>query len=390
MNITSSNTSKAFLCVAIFASAFLATTSSEAGTLKHIRGKVMLLNDQGNFALAREQSLDNNAQVLMPADSQMQIAWDEDSFLEVKGPARFRLQDNRLVVEFGRYLFFSRDSYPLRVRVFDEVFRPSSEAALELDIPITRSQAQFLLFAGSQSFLGFDLEPERLYLFENSKLQQGSLAPDFAKQRRSEFTFTTIHMNDLKEEEVHISYRNQIIISLQANLNRLAPASPSASFTQNTFGFGSLVEWNHKRYFNLPNHAKRIHYLGAPALRLGVGANFSSGQIKPTDAIAQNSQFLGAHFAAGTSWLGLSVEGVLNYLTENNDFVKTDTPYGYGIRVRHEWDLLEVTQSDILISLGYSYMSHSLKTADSVSPQPSTNPFKLVRHGIDLSFHLNF
>lgn len=376
--------------ISILSFFFFSTDNTSAAVLQHLRGKVHLLTETGNKVLARGEVLQRSHQIVMPVDSQLQIAWDTNSFMEVRGPARFRWIDNRLILEFGRYLFFSADSYPMRVQVLEEDFRPSSNAALEIDIPITRSQAQFLLFAGRANIAGLDLETHRLYLLDKQKIQAGNRSPEFSQERRALYTYTQSLLEDLDREKSHKSYRNQFIVSFQAHLLRFSDADKDSSFVQNTSGFGPIVEWNHKRYLNIISYPKRIQYLRAPAFRVGLGANFFTTQIRPTKSVTKNSQFLGAHAASGFSWLGLSIEGVLNYQTGRNDFVNLASPLAHGFRTRYEWDLLEITQSDILISLGYSQLISKLKASEQLSPAPTSISFQAVRHGIELSFHMNF
>lgn len=356
----------------------------QASTITHIKGKAYRINENGSFPISRQETIPKSADIVIDENSQIQIEWKQNNYLEVIGPARFQVNKSNLYIEFGRFLWVNPSSFPLELHIFNTKINPPSQSLFEIEISPRRLHAQILAWQGRLFIHNKELKSQYLYLLDQNSLQEGQYVPEFSQKRLRDYQFSSPYIKNLSESFAHKSYRNQLISTLNLHFIRINPAS-SSNFKQNTIGFGSRMEWIHKRYFNLALRPQRIHYLMAPAFRFGLGGTFLMSQIQSAgDTAVQNIQLLGPHIIAGVSWLGVSIDSLVLYTANQPKFIQTHAPVSYSLRSRYEWDLKEFTPNDLMISLGYE-----LGLSQTLSSQylPSTS---VVRHGIELSLHFNF
>lgn len=348
-----------------------------AATVEHLEGPGFLQDAAASTPLARGLEIPAEAHVILEKGSQALIRISPGTSLEIHGPARATLSSGLFWnLEFGKYLVFTKDLSPHRFRVLGEMLRPD-ESSFEIEIPLSRAFAQFLVAWGSIRLAGERLEPGRVYVIEKGRIQGGGISAEDALKRRQAYGFSESFFRRMDEEESALSLRNQIVFTQVSALNSFTREG-STDNSINSTAFGMRAEWIHKRYFDFPKRPQRIHFLRAPALRLGGGATYLSSAASDVQGA---SQILSSHVIAGGSWRGLAIDALVTYYKPSTSGVSAVSPFQYGVRGLYEWDLKEFTANDMMFGLGYSY---------TVSKVESYAVFKTVTQALNLAFIFNF
>jgi len=346
-----------------------------AAKVIHLQGRAFLQDSNGSSPLPRGLELPKETHLVLEKDSRTLIEISENTTFEIHGPARASLSSGLFWnLEEGRFLIFTRGLSLHRFRILGETIRPDS-TSLEIEVPLHREYAQMLLLWGSTSFMGEDLESSRIYVFEKGRIHSGEISASDALKRRQLYEFSQSRFKQEDDPSSDFSLRNQLVLSQVSALNTYSEVGTTESPATST-SVGLRAELIHKRYFDFPRRPQRIHYLRAPALRLGGGFSYLSS----TAATFGARQSLLAHGVVGASWRGLAVDGVLSYL-QPPAAVTNVSPLKYGGRALYEWDLKEFAANDVMIGLGYGY---------TVSKTTATPVFKTVSHALEVSFIFNF
>jgi hypothetical protein len=363
-----------------FALALFLSVSSfgvSAASVEHLEGAGFLQDAGASTPLARGLEIPAEAHVILEKGSQTLIRISPGTSLEIHGPARATLSSGLFWnLEFGKFLVFTKDLSPHRFRILGEMLRPD-ETSFEIEIPLSRAFAQFLVAWGSLRLAGETLEPGLVYVIEKGRIQNGQISNEDALKRRQKYEFSESLFRRMDEEETALSLRNQIVFTQVSALNAFTREG-STDNSINSTAFGLRAEWIHKRYLSFPKRPQRIHFLRAPALRLGGGATYLSSAASDVQGA---SQILSAHAITGGSWRGLSIDALLAYYRPSTSGVSSVSPLQYGVRGLYEWDLKQYTANDMMFGLGYSY---------TVSKVESYAVFRTVTQALNLAFVFNF
>jgi len=361
----------------LVALAIALSSRAHAASILHLEGRAFFQNDRASEPAARGLEIPADTHLVLEKDSQILVQISESASLEIKGPARASLSEGLFWnLESGRFLVFSRGLSLHRFRILQDMVRPDN-TSFEVEIPLAREYAQVLVMWGSVSLFGEELEAKRLYVLQNSQAHEGQISQDELIKRRQTYPFSQPLFKHLEEGEIPVSLRNQVSLSQLTGVNRFTEVGAGEAPSSSTF-LGMRAEWIHKRYLNFPRRPQRLHFLRSPALRLGAGTTyFSSGNVSNEGS----TQVFSAHALVGASWRGLAIDGLVGYAQPQTEDATNSSPLTYGVRALYEWDLSEVTASDLMLGLGYSY---------GVSKVTSYAVFQSVTQALNFAFILNF
>ncbi|MEO5667401.1 MAG: hypothetical protein ABIR96_05015 [Bdellovibrionota bacterium] len=350
---------------------------AQAAKVLHMEGRAFLQNASASTPLARGIEVPSESHLVLENGSKVLIQVSDRTSFEIQGPARASLSGGLFWnLESGRFLISTHGLSEQRFRVLDEMLRPE-DASLEIEIPLSRDYAQMLLLWGSARVHGENLDPTRLYVLEKGTLQYGDIPAAQALKRRQSYAYSEAFFRSIEDEENAISLRNQIVFSQISAINTFSQEA-STEDSHNSSSFGLRAELIHKRYFQMPKRPQRIHFLRAPALRIGGGFTY----LSTTASVAQGaSQIFSGMGLVGTSWRGLAIDTVISYFKPKGAGVSTVSPFQYGVRALYEWDLKEFTANDMMFGLGYGYSVSKVKTFAT---------FRTVSQSLNLSFIFNF
>mgnify|MGYP000869520850 CR=1 FL=1 len=117
---------------------------------------------------------------------------------------------------------------------------------------------------------------------------------------------------------------------------------------------------------------RRIDYLYAPHLKVGLGVVAFSTEVAPTGAAPDQVQGLLTGAQVGVSWVGLSFEGLVGYEQTASDLgFSSARPWGYRLRAGYDFDFKDLTDTDFMLGVGGSF--HRLSFRDSVGGALNAN-----------------
>jgi len=351
--------------------------ATHAAEVLHLQGRALMQTEEASLPLARGLQLPGETHLVLESGSQTLIRISDQTSLEIRGPARATLSSGLFWnLESGHFLLSTRGLSPHRFRILDVMLRPE-DAAIEIEIPLSRSWAQILLMWGAEEIDGQDLELSRLYVLEGGRLQFGEIPSAQVLKRRQAYPFSEPFFRRIEDAENVISLRNQLAFSQVSALNSFTQDS-STEAASTSVSFGVRAEWIHKRYLDFPKRPQRIHFLRSPALRFGGGATYSSNGANVAQEARQN---FSGHALLGASWRGLALDTLLTYFRPSGAGVSSPTPFQYGVRALYEWDLKDFTANDMMFGLGYGY---------TVSKITSSASYTVASQSLNLSLIFNF
>jgi len=334
------------------------TAPAHAAKVLQLQGRAISTRDKGSVPLARGEESDSFRSVQLSQSSRVQIQTEDDAYIEALGPAVFDVHDEDFTLRYGEYLIVDGDGGEDLIVAGSEL--SPSDAVFYLRVPMSQEFAEVFLIRGSLKVSGQELEKETLYLLSQGQLQKNPVGKQNLYSRIDQFAYSRPYLREKAKDEELITYRKQLVIGQDIGIHKYRPESNVSVTTDHTLAFGFQGEFIYKRYLDFPTIPQRHHYLRAPALRLGTGVEFESAKsnISGTEATLRYSRL---RAFVGLSWLGFSVDATGGYLLFNYRALKYTQPYGYGVRAQYEFDLLELTKSNLLFIAGYSYRINKME-----------------------------
>lgn len=364
---------------AILTCGFLTPLTSNAQTVLQVTGQASALERLGTQFLARGKKLRPSSRISVAQDSGIQLEFRDETSLEVRGPAVFEInKDHQIKIMSGSYLFVGFDDTR---RVFlheDRLYM--NEASLFIHSPISQEYAEISLLRGQAEFRGTELKSGSSSLAYSNVVQVNPLTEPKRLQILDSNPYSQNYFEQMTATEDTVSFRHVLDLNNTVALEKISFENREG---QNNFSYALSVDFVYKRYFDFPLRPTRMHFLRAPALRLGTGFEVEFAGIN----LGSQSMFQTYQSRAilGVSWLGMAFDTVIKYYlgsTSNTELTMSTTrPVSYGFRAQFERDLLEATTANLLFNIGYSY---NIVPTRSVESSDTSENFTKKQHAIHL------
>lgn len=364
-----------------FALLFFGIASQDAGAMSvlQLNGQVSALDYTGSRYLSRGENIGPATRLSIAKGSGLQIQFEDDSSLEIRGPAVLEVSEEwHLILYSGSFLFVAYDD---EHRVFLDSQRIYfDDATAHVFSPLKQEYAEISVIRGETEFKGQKLSPQSSSLAYENVVQKSPLSQAKRIEIMDAHPFSQNYFEQYTAQQDTVSFRHVVDLNNNIALEKLTFDNRDG---QSNFSYSLSLDYIYKRYLDFPLRPTRMHFLRAPALRMGGGFELEFAGINlGSQAMYQTYQ---SRAILGLSWLGMSFDTVLKYFhgsTSNSDIsVGASQPLSYGFRAQFERDLLEATTANLLFNIGYSY---NIISGRSVESSDTPENWSKKQHAIHL------